>query len=220
MDDITELKDRLLVETLPNVLFDGWTDHALRGGAASAGISPELTLHAFPEGVTDLVQHFADWTNRTMIAAYGAEDTETLGISARVALAIRLRLQALDEHREAVRSWLTWLALPNHAPMAPRLLHKTVDEIWYLVGDRATDFSYYTKRTLLAGVYSTTVLYWLGDESEGHAATWDFLERSLKATTGVSKTMAKAGGLGQFLDYLPSPVRFARQFRRRAAGDV
>ncbi len=216
--DITELQDRLLVGTLPGVLFDGWTDHALRGGAAAAGVGPELVLHAFPNGVTDLAAHFSDWADRAMVTAYAAEDTATLGAGARVALAARLRLEALADHREAVRSWLTWLALPNHASLALRLLHRTIDEIWHTAGDRSTDFSYYTKRTLLAGVYSAAVLYWLADESEGHAATWDFLERALTSMSGVGRTVAKAGGLAQVLNYLPSPVRFARQMRRRATG--
>jgi len=216
--EITELKDKLLTATLSNVLFDGWTDHAVRSAAAGIGLGPEMVLHAFPEGVADVAAHFSDWADRAMVAAYGAEDTVALGVSARVALAVRLRLAALEEHREAVRSWLAWLALPVHTPLAVRLLYRTVDEIWHTVGDRATDFSYYTKRAMLAGVVSATALHWLGDESEDHAASWDFLERSLKVTTGVGRSMANTGELAQMLDLAPSPVRFARQLRRRFAG--
>ncbi len=216
--DITELRDKLLEATLSNVLFDGWTEHALRSAATAVGVGPEMALHAFPEGVVDVAAHFSDWTDRAMVAAYEAEDTVALGTSARVALAVRLRLGALEGHREALRSWLAWLALPNHAVLAVRLLYRTVDEIWHTVGDRSTDLSYYTKRATLAGVLSTTVLHWLGDDSEDHTASWDFLERSLKATTGVGRSMAKASELGQMLDLAPSPVRFARQLRRRFAG--
>ncbi len=216
--DNTELKDKLLIATLSNVLFDGWTDHAVRGAATAVGLGPEMVLHAFPEGVAEVAAHFSDWADRAMVAAYQAEDTEALGTGARVALAVRLRLEALEPHREALRSWLAWLALPNHAPVAVRLLYRTVDEIWYTAGDRSTDLSYYTKRAMLAGVVSATVLHWLGDESEDHAASWDFLERSLKVTTGVGRSMAKAGELGRLLDLAPSPVRFARQLRRRFVG--
>jgi ubiquinone biosynthesis protein COQ9 len=216
--DIIELKDKLLAATLANVLFDGWTDHALRSAGTAVGVGPEMVLHAFPEGITEVAAHFSDWADRTMVAAYGAEDTVALGMSARVALAVRLRLEALEEHREALRSWLAWLALPAHAPLALRLLHRTVDEIWHTVGDRSTDLSYYTKRAMLAGVLSATVLHWLGDESEHYTATRDFLERSLKVTTGVGRSMAQAGELGRMLDLAPSPIRFARQLRRRFAG--
>ena len=75
---ITQLRDRLLEATLPNILFDGWTDHALRNGARAAGVAPELVLHAFPDGARDLALHFADWADRRMIERYAAEDTATL----------------------------------------------------------------------------------------------------------------------------------------------
>lgn len=216
--ELTGLKDTLLEATLPNVLFDGWTDHALRTGAHAAGVGPEMVLHAFPEGAADAVPWFSDWADRRMAEAYAAEDTAALGVSARVALVVRLRLQVLAGHKEAVQSWLGWLALPPHGTLAAKLLYKTIDEIWHTVGDSSTDFSFYTKRVLLAGVYSATLLHWLGDDSDDHAATWDFLDRALKATTGLGRTVAKAGGVGTVLKLVPSPVRFARQIRRRAAG--
>lgn len=216
--DACALKDAILEATLPNVLFDGWTDHALRAGAQTAGYGPEMLLHAFPEGAADAVAWFADWADRRMIAAYQAEDTSALGLTARVALAIRLRLGALEPHREAVQSWMAWLALPPHAGLAARVLSGTVDQIWRLAGDRSVDFSYYTKRALLVGVYGAVVLYWLGDESEGQIGTTDFLHRSLKASTGFGRKASAMGGLERLVTLIPSPVRFGRQARRRAAG--
>ncbi len=40
--------------------------------------------------------------------------------------------------------------------------------------------NWYTKRATLSGVYSSTVLYWLGDQSERHEATWSFLDRRIE----------------------------------------
>ena len=37
---------------------------------------------------------------------------------------------------------------------------RTVDAIWHAAGDRSADFSWYTKRAILAAVYTATVLYW------------------------------------------------------------
>ena len=33
---------------------------------------------------------------------------------------------------------------------------------------------------MLSGVYSSTVLFWLGDDSDGHQATWEFLDRRIE----------------------------------------
>jgi ubiquinone biosynthesis protein COQ9 len=213
-----ELQDRILLATLPNVVFDGWTDHALRGGAAAAEIAPELVLHAFPGGSRDLAEHFAGWADRVMIEALAAQNLEGLKTPERIKRAIRLRLEALTPHREALRRLTIWMGLPTNAALAARVIYRSVDTLWFAVGDTATDFSFYTKRALLAGVFSSTILYWLADDSEDFARTWDFLERSMSNIVDVGKGLAKCGDLGQVLNWLPSPVRFARHLRKRAAG--
>lgn len=40
-----------------------------------------------------------------------------------------------------------------------------VDDIWYWAGDRSTDFNWYTKRALLAGIYTSTGLLIWGPHS-------------------------------------------------------
>ena len=80
----------------------------------------------------------------------------------------------------AVRRAVAVLALPRHALLAGRCTARTVDAIWHAAGDRAADFSWYTKRAILAGVYGATLLFWLRDASEDDAATLAFLDRRLQ----------------------------------------
>ena len=81
-------------------------------------------------------------------------------------------------HREAVHRGLTWLSLPQNALLGTRLLYRTVDDI-SAVGDKSVDFSFYTKRGLLAGVIGSTMLCWLDDQSEDAAETKSFLRRRI-----------------------------------------
>ena len=92
-----------------------------------------------------------------------------------------------------------------------RLTWRTVDAIWYAAGDNASDFNYYTKRGLLTPVYTTTVLYWLGDDSEGSANTWTYLERRI---ADVMKIPAYQSRLKEALSWLPRPSRFFRPLKR------
>ena len=78
------------------------------------------------------------------------------------------------------------------------------------VGDRATDFSFYTKRLTLAGIHTATVLYWLEDRSEAFADTRAFLERRLAGVARVGKARQQ---LGTAVERLPNPLRLLRQFR-------
>jgi ubiquinone biosynthesis protein COQ9 len=82
-----------------------------------------------------------------------------------------------------------------------------------MAGDRATDYNYYTKRLLLAGVLSSTTLFWLNDRSKDHAATWAFLDRRIDEVLKVGGRLGKT--VKSLLD-LPDRV-MARRATRDAA---
>ena len=73
-----------------------------------------------------------------------------------------------------------------------------VDDIWYAAGDKSTDYNWYTKRALLAAVYSATELYMLTDYSPGYADTWEALDRRLQdvARLGKATGQVRAAHLG------------------------
>jgi ubiquinone biosynthesis protein COQ9 len=132
---------------------------------------------------------------------------EPMRIAERVALAIATRLEILAPWREAVRRALAVLALPQHAPLGLRLLYQTVDAIWYAAGDRATDFSFYTKRSTLAAIYAATLLYWLGDSSPDFADTRAFLDRRLAGAASIGKARKR---FETAIERLPNPLRLLR----------
>ncbi len=174
---VEALQARLLPAILDEVPFDGWTDRCLAQAAKAIGLSEIDRLRAFPGGPVEVLAYW----NRVLdqAAAEAIAAAPDLKVREKVALGLRTRLDAAAPHKEAVRRGLGLLALPGHAATSARLLAGTLNAIWYAAGDRATDFNYYTKRGLLAGVYLTTLLYWLDDESEGGAATWVFLDKRI-----------------------------------------
>lgn len=203
-DPIALLRDGVLAAALPHIPFDGWTWTALRRGAYDAGLSAADAERAFPGGGTDAIDHHNARADRRMVAALAATDMEGMRLREKVALAVRLRLDGAFADRDAVRRGVALLSLPQHAPLAARLLYRTVDTIWNAVGDTATDWNFYSKRALLAGVYSTTLLFWLTDESHHRQASWSFLDRRI---ANVMSLPRMTGGLGNLRD-------LARRFRR------
>lgn len=202
------LREKLMDAAIAHVPFDGWGDKALAAAARDLGIDPALARNAFPGGAIEMIEHHSQLGDRRMVAAFEQADKTGLKLREKVALAIRLRLSANAAHREAIRRALTILALPVHAPLAARLLYRTVDAIWYGLGDRSTDYNFYTKRMLLAGVYSTTVLFWINDKSEQGADTWGFLDRRIAQVMLIPQAM---GRLGKLAGKLPDPMRILRR---------
>lgn len=70
-------------------------------------------------------------------------------------------------------------------------LAQVTDDIWHAAGDKATDYNWYTKRGLLASVYTATELYMLTDYSPGYADTWDVLDRRLEDVVKLGKFMGQ-----------------------------
>jgi ubiquinone biosynthesis protein COQ9 len=208
MKTAAELQERLMDAALPHVPFDGWGEAALLAGARDLGIERGLALNAFPGGAIEMIEFHSRLADRRMVQAYESAGTTGLKLREKVALAVRLRLSANAPHREAVRRALSVLALPVHALLAARLLYSTVDAAWYAVGDRSTDFNFYTKRGLLAGVYGATVLYWLNDKSVENAETWDFLDRRI---ADVMRIPHAIGRLEKLKEKLPDPFRLLRR---------
>ncbi len=189
--DIDKTREKLLLATLAHVSFDGWSEAALRAGAADAGLTPAEALNAFPNGPAEVAALFSQWADRQMLARLEKTDLAAMKVREKVAAGVRLRLEALAPHKEAVRRALALFALPGHAAAGLACVHRTVDAIWYMAGDRATDYNYYTKRLLLAGVLTSTTLFWLNDRSEGQAETWAFLERRIDEVLKVGGRLGK-----------------------------
>src|SRR5271166_435220 len=208
---LAESQRAALIKTiLPEVPFDGWSRLALRAAARRCDIGPEEAFALFPGGSVDLVAAFSRWADQRMLDRLETAPLLHARIPDRIAGAIATRFDVVEPWREAVRRALTVLALPHNAPLAPRLVYDTVDAMWYAAGDTATDFSFYTKRATLAGIYTAAVLYWLEDRSEGFADSRAFVDRRLAGVARVGRLRRDLGIIGE---RLPSPLRLLRPLR-------
>ena len=167
--------------------FPGWH---LAGLIAAAGPDADLL---FPGGQLDLIEAYCDLADRRMEAGAAEFDMSALRVPARVRAVVALRLAQNRPHKDAVRRAVGVLARPGNLGLAARCTARTVDAIWHAAGDASVDFSWYTKRAILAGVYGTTLLYWLRDASEDDAATLAFLDRRLADVGRIGRLRRGAG---------------------------
>ena len=180
----------LLDAALMHVPFDGWTDATFRAAIADAEVEPVVARALFPRGALDLATAFHRRGDDEMVRRLEETDMSQMKFRDKVALAVRLRLEAVED-REVVRRGTTLFALPMHAAEGARLIWGTADRIWKALGDTSDDINWYTKRATLSGVYSSTVLYWLGDDSADRQATWDFLDRRIADVMRIEETKAR-----------------------------
>ena len=203
-DPMGEARAALLEGVLRHAPFDGWTQAALDRAAADAGLDAAVAKRAFPRGMAAVMDAYLVRTDAEMTAALATQDLNSLKIRARIAAAVRTRLELYDRHREAVRRLVTALLAPA-GPAGLRArggMWRTVDLMWRAAGDTATDFNYYTKRGLLLGIYASTLMHWMDDTSEGYADTWAFLDRRIDNVMQIQKVRGRAAAVGETLGAL------------------
>jgi len=172
-------RDAVIDQILPYVPELGWTIAALHR------VGGEAATRLFPDGGPDLIEAYIDLTDRRM-AETAAPLIADQRVSQRVRTLIQVRLELSAPHKHAVRRAALILALPANAALAARCTARTIDAIWHAAGDTSADFSWYSKRAILAGVYSATLFFWL-NESATHETTLAFLDRRLAGVARFSR---------------------------------
>ena len=213
--ELDQARAEILRATLVHLPFDGWSDKAIAAGIRDAGQRESLSALAFPDGPVDLAEYYAAEADRRMAAALDPDTVAKMRIRDRIIAAVRLRLTQAEGEREALKALMTWFAFPAHQACAAACLYRSVDAIWRAIGDTSTDFNFYTKRAILAGVLAATAVYWLGDESEGRADSLAFLDRRIDDVMGFEKAKGRAR---EWLAELPDPFRILRDLRGGGKG--
>ncbi|MFK7751927.1 MAG: COQ9 family protein [Sedimentitalea sp.] len=188
-----DAKDQLLDAILMHVAFDGWSQASFRAAINDTGMDPGLADSVCPRGAVDLAMAYHARGDALMLERLKTDDMSDLRYRDKIARAVRLRIEAVDD-KEAVRRGTTLFALPLYAPDGAKAIWGTCDLIWDALGDTSDDANWYTKRATLSGVYTSTILYWLGDDSPGSEATWDFLDRRIDNVMQIEKVKSAVRG--------------------------
>lgn len=209
--DSEEIRDRLVLAAVRHAASEGWTEAAIRAGAAELGFDEIEARRILRGGPRALFRALNDWADARMDDAVNARRDIDTRLGERVETAVLARFDALEPYRAAVRRGVAFAGFPPNAALGFACYCRTVDRIWRAAGDRSHDFSFYTKRALLAGVLGATTPVWLHDRSEGGAVTRAFLRCRLADVLRIGKLRAGARRLSEGL---PGFGRTPTGFRR------
>ncbi len=207
-----DTKEQLLNAILDHVPFDGWSETGFRAAITDCNLDAGLARAICPRGAVDLALAFHARGDQAMLDRIKSEDLSGLKFRDKIAAAVRFRLQAVED-KEAVRRGVTLFALPIYAADGAKAVWGTCDLIWNALGDSSDDVNWYTKRATLSGVYSSTLLYWLGDDSPDYQATWEFLDRRIEGVMQFEKLKAQVNGNSLLKPFLAVPNWLAGQVK-------
>ena len=212
-ESLREQRQKILSRVLDFVPHDGWTEKSLLKGIQDSGIEREELYRIFPSGVSDIIEFWSLEIDKEMALALEKMNLKELKIRERIFTSVKWRLMALESDKESLRRALLHLGQPNNMILGMKCLYRTVDEIWFVSGDTSTDFNFYSKRGLLAAVYSSTILFWLDDKSDDCKETWSFLNRRIDDVLKIPKMTSKLSNLSS--PHVPNPSRLISQIREQ-----
>ena len=185
-------KEQILENLINSAPFEGWNDKTLEKAAKEVTGDEKYAYIDFPEGISEAANYFIEINDGEMEKALSSMSITQLRIRDRIKAIVMVRLLQYEKHKEAVRKLVAFYALPQNAGKALTNISNTVSKMWYAAGDTSSDFNYYTKRMLLAGVYTSTLLYWLSDESDNYKETEKFLARRIENVMSIQQLKKKA----------------------------
>jgi len=190
--DDAALKSAVVEAALPHIAFDGFTAKLMNRAAKEAGANKQDLLRLFPNGALSLLEAASESVDAEMEKRLAKLKLAAMPMRKRIATAVKTRLAILRPHKEAARRAVAHLSLPPNVALGAKLVYRTVDAMWRAAGDVSTDFNFYTKRALLACVYSATLLRWLADDGADQSATDAFLAARIENVMQFEKLKARA----------------------------
>ncbi|MEY2943240.1 MAG: hypothetical protein RLY97_1254 [Pseudomonadota bacterium] len=207
---LAELRVALAPTIADAAVFDGWSRTAVEAAADAHGVNRDVAQLAFKDGPMAMIAAWIADIDGRMAHALPMELLAQRKVRVRMGDLVRFRLEAIAGREEALRRAQAVMAMPRNLAASLRLGWASADAMWRLAGDTAADYNHYTKRTLLAGIYTATLAVWVDDSSEGKTDSLAFLDRRIDGVMQFEKAKAKflSGG-----DMLFSPARFMGRLR-------
>uniref|UniRef100_A0ACD5XQN7 Uncharacterized protein n=1 Tax=Avena sativa TaxID=4498 RepID=A0ACD5XQN7_AVESA len=194
-----EEQEKVLRASLLHVPRMGWSESAMIAGARDVGVSPAI-VGAFQRKEAALVEYFMDDCLQQLmdrIDAGEGEQLKNLILTERLSRLIRMRLEMQTPYISKWPQALSIQSQPANVSTSLKQRAVLVDEIWHAAGDSGSDIDWYVKRAVLGGIYSTSEVYMLTDNSPEFRDTWAFVNRRIKEALDLQKSVKEVGYLAE-----------------------
>ena len=210
IDPSVKARRAILAAALPNVAFDGWTSLSLKQAVKAAGLPGGAEELYFSGGPLELIEFWNAECDRIASEELAKLDLPNMRIRDKVTAGVLARFYAIGPHEEAARRAIARTALPDGLSLSPKILWAAADTIWRGIGDKSTDFNYYTKRTTLSAVISTSLAAWLSDDDPQKVKARKFLDARIENVMQFEKAKFKAK---KRMETLPDPIEILGKIR-------
>ena len=159
----------------------------------------------FPDGNKDLLEYSLNQLNIELKEYCKSIDLIRLPLHKRIRKILLSKIEIMNKEKNFYKKIFLKSLLPTKTIFLSKQLYKSIDQIWYLAGDTSVDFNFYTKRLILAGIYSRVVLFFFNNNNQNELE--NLLDLNLKRVAKIPELKSK---INIFREYLPKLIKFVK----------
>ena len=187
-------KKRFFLKLLKNFLKINDLEKAILETIGQMKINPNelnrIKTEFFPDGFLSLIMEVNEIINERIRKEKRPSNFKNFKINEKIQFFVIRRLEIFNELLDKFKFFKESVK-PFMILNSSKLLFKIADEIWYLSGDRSTDYNYYTKRFILMKIYALTFSFYIFDRSLNLENTKKFLKKQIDLVLGFGKFKKK-----------------------------
>ena len=175
-------KKQLLEAFISLNSFENWDNNTLSIANRECGFEKDMHKILFPGGVDEITIYLSQICNENVFEKLSKKDLKNLKIQEKAGLIIFEKIKEYHNilhTNEAVKKFVAYFTSFETAPSAIKNIFSFSSDAWYLIGDKSTDISYYTKRASLGLIYSKGLIYSISDESNNLNKTQEYVKRNI-----------------------------------------
>jgi len=179
------------------IVKDGWNEDLFESISKNSKFKINEIKILFPEGYLSLLKFYLKELDTQMTINAKKINLIPMKTHERIKEIILLRLKNNQDEKNLIKRTYFTLLLPHHSKVALKSLYNTVDQIWFIVGDKSVDFNFYSKRFILAAIYSSVILFWI--KNQDIKKTTVFLDKQLRKVSKITQTKNKVKNIFSLL---------------------
>ena len=177
-------RNKILLRLLKNITEYDDLDDALLSTLSQLRINQdkfyEIKQDLLPKGISSLMKELNLIINQVIDKEQKPSRFKNYKINEKIKYFVIRRLMVFQNLVDK-RKFFKKILKPNLIVSSNKTLFKIADEIWFLAGDKSTDYNYYTKRVILMNIYAITFSFFVFDNSKDLERTKKFLDKEISA---------------------------------------
>jgi ubiquinone biosynthesis protein COQ9 len=205
--NLKKLRNNIYKEAKLTAMKVGWNESLFDNIANESVYTYEEIYALFPGGHLSIIQMYLDEIDQAMTKESEKINLIRLKTHERIRELCILRLNIMVKEKDLISKTFLHLLLPNNYKFSSKNLYRTVDQIWFLAGDNSTDFNFYSKRVILASIYTSIMIHFINNDNMEE--TLFLLNKLLRRVSKIPKIKSN---ISDFTKILPQLLELGKKF--------